>query len=318
MEIIEKINALYTIKFRDEFKLLNRGDRKYYLLQTFDDKNYLFKTYPKNTNNTTKLKDSNLAAHQLSKELPEINNYIISKEYDPIVEIDQQTIGTLYTINQGDFTQPQDISAKLIEKLPEYSEQFHNKGRELIKDSFSFTQIENIKDVTLRTIEKIRAEVDESGIHYLLDNKFGVKIDNDILDLNLSHVENIFKRLNTEEDTILNMDFHFENITFFENKISNIIFDRIYLGHPYFDMSKSISRILVSIKGFSQNDLKKIFSKEFKKDSPLQNEVIDTLIQYYQIDMLYKMLINERYRENEERFTTLKNLLIKQKILSFT
>lgn len=318
MDIIEKINSLYTIKFKDEFKLLNRGDRKYYQLQTFDDKNYLFKTYPKNTNNTTKLKDSNLAAHQLNKELPEINNYIISKEYDPIVEIDPQTIGTLYTINEGTFISPQDVSIKLLEKLPQYSELFHTKGRELIKDSFSFTQIENIKQVTLRNIEKIRAEVEESGIHYLLDNKFGVKIDNDILDLNLSHVENIFKRLNSEEDTILNMDFHFENITFYENKITNIIFDRIYLGHPYFEITKSISRILTSIKGFSQSDLKKVFTKEFMNNTPLQNEVIDTLILFYEIDMLYKMLINERYRENEERFTTLKNLLIKQKVLSFT
>src|SRR5690606_4527131 len=110
MEIIDRLNSFYTIKFTDEYEIINRGDRRYFLLNTFDDKKYLFKTYEKNTYNVTKLKESNNVSHLASKQIEVFCDYVINKDYENITEFDETQIGSLLEIRDGFFVSPDDVT----------------------------------------------------------------------------------------------------------------------------------------------------------------------------------------------------------------
>ena len=326
MDIIDRLNVFYTIKFTDQFEIVNRGDRKYYLLNTFDDRKYLLKTYQKNTNNLTKLKDSNSISHLVSKEMIIYSDYIISKEYDPIIEIDETTVGTLYSLNDGRFIKQGDISVKYLQLIADESKDLHYIGYELFENSFTIQQIEHINSVIRRTTEKIRSEISENGIHYLLENKFGVKLDTDIVNLNLSHVESINDQLKESKSTILNMDHNFDNITFSKEVndgkkpkliVSNIILDRVYTGHPYFEIGKTISRLLVQQKTLDIKEIKPILLQEISEPKTMQNQIIDAITTFYLLDLLYKYIKYENYRTEEERFEILKSILVKEKVLKY-
>lgn len=322
MNIIDKLNSAYTIKFTDKYDLLNRGDRQYFIVNTFDDKKYLFKSYKRNTNNITKLKDANDVSHLVSKQLFLFADYIFSKEYDPIVELDEGNIGTLFSHSEGEFLMPSNITPEHFQKLASFSYDFHKIGYDLYDQSFTIKQIENVGSILRRNSDKIRSELDEDGTHYMLENKFGVKLDLDMLNLNLSHVENIVERLKLSKPTILNMDANFENITFSKDEsgklvISNVVLDRVLTGHPCFEIGKTISRLMIHLNLNSTQELKKIFTDKAEDKTLLREEVIDTLVDFYLINMFYKFVRNEAYRDQEERFELLKNKLIKRKVLTF-
>lgn len=316
MDIIDRLNTFYTIKFTEEYEIINRGDRKYFLLNTYDDKKYLFKTYQRNTYNVTKLKESNNVAHLISKNNEAFCDYVINKDYESITEMSEDEIGTLFAINEGEFIEAENSTKEHLVNLSEIAKGFHKEGATLFNDSFTVQQVDHINGVIKRNVEKIRDEINDNGIHYLLENKFSVKFDRDLLDLNLSHIESLNERLKDVDNTILNMDMNFDNIMFRDKEISNVIFDRVYTGNAYFEIAKNISRLQVQLKQNS-SDLKKIFLSEIEKPIYMQDEVMDSLICFNLIEMLYKYIRAEAYREAEERFTTLKNRLIKEKILSF-
>lgn len=320
MDIIDKLNSLYTVKFTENYDLLNRGDRKYFIFTTFDDKRYLFKQYKKNTSNLTKLKDSNLVSHAFCKRINSISDYIISKEFDPIVEISEEYVGTLYNYNEGIFINTLENNENIFTLLTAFSEEFHRIGSEIISESFSINQIEKVNTIIEKRIDYIKEEIEDKGIHYLLENKFSLKFDTDILELNLSHILNGLKITEEIEPVILNMDFNLDNITFSNNLegITNVYFDRVYIGHPYFEIAKTISRLSVHQNINFTKEHKKKFLKEIKEPHYLQDNFVDTLIVFNLVDMFFKYLKTEDFRENDERFTVLKNRLIKEKILLFT
>lgn len=322
MDIIDRLNAVYTIKFTENYEILKRGNRNYFLLNTFDDKKYIFKSYIRNTNNTTKLKNANDVSHLVSKQIFLFSDYIVSKEYDPIVELDDNTIGTLFSYSDGQFLEPEQVTESHIKKLAELSNQFHKVGYELFEQSFSVNQIENISQVLARTIEKMREELDENGIHYMLENKFGLKMDLDMIYLNLSHTEKVIERLISTKPTILNMDANFENITFGKDEskdevITNVVMDRVLVGNPCFEVAKTISRLSIFLNQQKTSDLKKIFLDSVEDKSLYPSEVLDTLIDFNSINMFYKFVKSETFREQNETFIKLKNKLIKSKFLIF-
>jgi len=328
MDIIDMLNARYSIKFTEEYKIIKRSDRKYFLLNTFDDKKYIFKVYPKNTNNLTKLKDANVVSHLLSKEAFPYSDYVINKEYDSVIEFEEDQIGTLYSFNEGEFLESDRITEDHLTALAELTRDFHKICYDIYASSFTVRQIEHIHTAVHRYIEKIREEVAEPGIHHMLENKFNLKIDMDILDLNLKHIDNINEQLKEKPSTVLNMDLDYNNVTFSENTresgsrkdnlhITNIVFDRVFTGHPYFEIGKTVSRLYVDLKFPTTNKLKNIFLREISKPLSMQNEIMDTIICFNLIDMLYKYIKNDIYREETERFEQLKHKLIKENILVY-
>jgi hypothetical protein len=258
----------------------------------------------------------------VSKQIFLFSDYIVSKEYDPIVELDDDTIGTLYSYSEGLFLAPQEVSESHIKQIARLSNDFHKIGYELFEQSFSVNQIENVGAVLRKIIEKMQEEMDENGIHYMLENKFGLKMDLDMIYLNLSHTEKVIARLEGLTPTILNMDANFENITFGKDEsgeevITNVVMDRVLVGHPCFEVAKTISRICIFLNLQKTTDLKKIFCESVEDKNLFQTEVLDTLIDNNSINMFYKFVKNEEFREKNEAFDKLKNRLIKTKYLTF-
>jgi hypothetical protein len=317
MNLVEKLNTLYTVKFVDKLEVIERGDRRFFILETFDEKKFLFKQYLRSSNNATKLKESNNAVHLLTKQDQIFADYVYSKEFDSITNIEDSYLGTLYNYDNGVFLSREQIQRPHLKSLAEVSNKINDFGYSLYENSFTIRQTESIFSVVSRSIEKLRDELEENDIHHFLSNKLGLRIDRDLFELNLAHVEQLNTNLKKLPSTILNMDNHFDNITFKPNssEVQNVYFDRIYVGNPLYQTAKTISRLSVYLKtGYS--DLKKLF-KPISPSTEMDMEYLDSLICFYLIDMLYKFYITEAYKDKEEAFSTLQNKLVKEKVLTY-
>ena len=140
--------------------------------------------------------------------------------------------------------------------------------------------------------------------------------------LNLSHTEKVIERLDGAKPTILNMDANLENITFGKDEsgeevITNVVMDRVLVGHPCFEVAKTISRLSIFLNLNKTTDLKKVFSDSTEDKTQYSSEVLDTLIDFNSINMFYKFIKSETFREQNETFDKLKNKLIKGKFLTF-
>lgn len=267
-----------------------------------------------------------------------MSDFIFDKEYDSIIEIDEQTVGTLYKFNDGDFLINSEITQQDLQLLSLLSYTIHSESYELVQSSFVLKQLPDIYHNVQSDSAKILEYFTDKGTGLMLEGKYKLSADVDIIELKLSHMQKIRSYLEEQPSAIINTNPQSGFVTKASKKletavedqkkviiddleISNVILEDVCIGHPFYEIAKLICNIYLESKSKTITDIKKQIYKAYPKKEidktilDMGEQIIDAMISYFLIVELHESL---ETKVETERFTKLRNYLIKEKVLSYT
>jgi Ser/Thr protein kinase RdoA (MazF antagonist) len=182
-----------------------------------------------------------------------------------------------------------------------------------------------------RLIENTVMYFTQTGVQNALESKLSLRVDIDVL--------NRFKRIlvackSLQHQQVLHMDFVRSNILFSDSttpEISGILdFEKTAIGHPFFDIARTLAFLLVDCKYKTGSQIRKYFlysgyerrgkqkyHRVIIKNNHASYSLLEALIEMFLIYDFYKFLLHNPYESlsENEHFIRTKDVLLRHGLI---